>query len=100
MLKKFVYWHWKDDSQGQFSEGEDIPKFANGTPMFKESEVIKRYVIWAETWEEAMSIHYLRSGFGPYKPMGRPRECPDCHNYYYPMGSGKCFCGYDNNKSL
>ena len=100
-MLKIGFWKWKDGSQGQLSiypaEGE-IPKFGSGKPMFCKNEADLVYIIQAETWEEGMAIHNLREGYSPYKPGGKPHECPDCHNYYYPSGSGKCFCGYDNDK--
>ncbi len=55
-----------------------------------------KYQIEAATFEEALAIHYLRMGYGPYQPGSEPLECPLCSNYYY-LGSGKCFCGYDKD---
>jgi len=52
------------------------------------------YFIEADTWEEACAIHYLRAGFGPYKPVGAPEVCPNCGSWFYPEGSGQCWkCG-------
>jgi hypothetical protein len=49
------------------------------------------YFIFADTWEEAMSIYYLRNGWEPYSPEGFPKECPNkCGFFYYPNGSGEC----------
>lgn len=57
--------------------------------MSKESRLLWKFV--ASTFEEAMSIHNLRSGHGPYVPKGDPEECPTCSSYYYPNGSGECW---------
>lgn len=100
MLKKYTFWMRKDGSEGTISQGEEIPKFGNGTPMFCKKDVDIIYVMQAETWEEAMSIHNLRQGYNPYIPGGQAEICPECSNYYYPSGSGKCFCGYDNDKVI
>ena len=52
------------------------------------------YVVEADTWEEASSIHNLRMGFGPYTPEGSPEPCPKCNAWFYPQGSGQCWrCG-------
>ena len=55
------------------------------------------FLLWeidAHTYEEMMSIHNLRCGFGPYIPMGEPENCPKCSAYFYPQGSGDCWrCG-------
>ena len=52
------------------------------------------YQIEADTLEEAMSIHNLRMGWGPYKPEGDPEPCPKCGSWFYPKGSGDCWkCG-------
>ncbi len=48
----------------------------------------------AHTYEEMMSIHNLRLGFGPYVPIGEPEPCPKCGDYFYPKSSGDCWrCG-------
>ena len=48
----------------------------------------------AATHEEAMSLHFLRLGWAPYRPEGDPSACPACGSLYYPQGSGECWkCG-------
>ena len=49
----------------------------------------------AATFEEAMSIYYLRMGYESYKPQGEPKLCPqNCGSFYYPEGSSQCpYCG-------
>jgi hypothetical protein len=57
-------------------------------------EATLRYVIEANTWEEASAIYHLRSGFGPYQPLGLAAPCPQCAALCYPEGSGQCWqCG-------
>lgn len=52
------------------------------------------YEIVAETYEEAMAIHYLRQGWAPYVPTGEAMPCPQCSTPFYPEGSGDCWrCG-------
>lgn len=48
----------------------------------------------AATSEEAMSVHFLRLGWAPYRPEGEPAPCPRCGSIYYPNGSAECWkCG-------
>lgn len=65
-------------------------------PAHVETEAMLLWVIEAATWEECSAIKNLRLGFGPYRPMGEPAKCPMCPAYYYPKGSGRCCCGFDN----
>lgn len=53
------------------------------------------FSIDADSYEEAMAVYYVRMGFDPYKPQGKPVECPnECGAHYYPEGSGECpICG-------
>jgi hypothetical protein len=45
----------------------------------------------ADTYEEAMAVHYIKMGWLPYKPMGEAKECPnECGAMFYPKGSGEC----------
>lgn len=87
MLKKYSCWHAKDGSQTSFHPGEELH------PWDSIEDFDLAYIIQAETFEEAVAVHYLRMGWSPYKPMGQPIECPNCKNYFY-LGSGECFCGY------
>jgi hypothetical protein len=54
------------------------------------------YAVLAATWEEAMAVQHLRQGWGPYRPLGEPAECPTCRAIYYPQGSGVCWRGHVN----
>lgn len=59
-----------------------------------ENKAVIRYEIKASTSEEAMVIFYWRNGWGEY--VCSQDLCPKGH-YYALYGSGKCFCGYDND---
>ncbi len=89
MLKKYSYWETVDGYEGALHEGEDCHPQAFEPGV----DVIRLYVIEAETPEEACAVHYLRRGFSPYFPMGEPIKCPNCSNHFY-EGSGQCYCGY------
>jgi hypothetical protein len=53
----------------------------------------------AATYEEAMSIHFVRLGWAPYRPNGESSQCPTCASLYYPDGSGQCWkCGRDEGQ--
>ena len=57
-------------------------------------DTVLLWEIDAYTYEEMMSIHNLRCGFGPYNPTGELVNCPKCAAYFYPQGSGDCWrCG-------
>jgi len=88
MLRPFAY--WVSESGSVLIGGEDIPKYFFHDDIIKKE---KKYVIWAETFEEAMAIRNLREGFSPYTPMGTPIKCPKCDSHYY-LGSGECYCGF------
>ena len=52
------------------------------------------YTVEAATWEEAMSIHHLRMGWDPYRPLGKAAPCEFCGALVYPHGTGLCWkCG-------
>ena len=90
-LKIYTAWG-KNGAPNTIVEGEERPKFINGTLMPDCDEVI--FAIQAATWEEAMSIYNLRLGHDPYRPIGEPANCPKCDAIYYPEGSGECWrCG-------
>jgi hypothetical protein len=59
-----------------------------------EKLVKKLFEVEADTFEEALSIYYLRMGRGPFTPVGDPEQCPTCGGWFYPQGSGECWrCG-------
>ena len=34
------------------------------------------YQVEADTYEEAMAVHHIKMGWGPYVPMGEAQACP------------------------
>ncbi len=94
-MTKYSVWATKGDLIGHtLMEGVEPLRFNDGTKD-PEAEVML-YSFEAETYEEAMSIYYLRQGWAPYKPEGEAEPCPKCGSNYYPKGSGYCWkCSYD-----
>jgi hypothetical protein len=62
-------------------------------PMPSDARLL--YEFTAATGEEASTIHHERQGWESYRPIGKPKICPEgCGSYYYPKGSGDCpVCG-------
>ena len=88
-LTKYEAWE-TEDGTAFFSSAQFEELRANPAMLLKK----KLYEFEAATGEEASSIHNLRMGFGPYKPMGEPQPCPKCSAWFYPEGSGQCWrCG-------
>ena len=88
-----TYEAWEcEDKSISFGTEESIKE----QHQFEGSKPIKKlYEFKAATPEEACSIHFLRMGHPPYKPMGDSELCPQCQStHYYPEGSGVCpYCG-------
>jgi len=91
-MPTWTVWSNPDRSQVSLTHGEGPPTFANGTPDPEATTLLWR--IEAATYEEAATIHGMRLGYGPYKPLGAAAQCPACSAMYYPEGSGVCSCGY------
>lgn len=89
MLKKYSYWE-TPDLDNHFQPGVELYDF------HKDQGFVLKFVIQAETWEEALAIHHLRKGWA-YTPT--PKDfCPKCNFVVY--GSGECYCdsgGKDGN---
>lgn len=59
-----------------------------------EPDLVHLYAVEAATWEEAMSIHHVRMGWEPYRPIGKPVACEHCGSMVYPESTGVCWkCG-------
>ena len=54
--------------------------------------VKKLFEVEAHTGEEALALYHLRMGWEPYTPAGDPAPCPKCGAWFYPEGSGECWC--------
>ena len=88
---KTKYEAWETEDGAALLPSEQMEKWRTNPAM---RLVKKLYEIEAATGEEASAIHYLRMGFGPYKPAGEPEPCPKCGAWFYPQGSGQCWrCG-------
>ncbi len=91
MKQRFEAWQVNDE-QLSFASVESVAEQRAKGLIGPDAKLL--YVIEADTWEEACAIHYLRAGFGPYKPEGPPNRCPNCGAWFYPEGSGQCWrCG-------
>jgi hypothetical protein len=50
-----------------------------------------RYRVEADTLEEATAVHYIKMGWSPFQPAGKPKPCPNsCGAFFYPEGRGEC----------
>ena len=88
---KKVYEAWEDESDCHIVFGtlENIVSDRSRGLLSQGAKLLHR--VEAHTWEEAMTEHYARMGWGPYRPEGEPRECPrGCGATFYPKGSGEC----------
>ncbi len=87
-----TYQSWKFEGDTTFTTIERVNDLQKEGSIPKEAEL--EYTFDAATFEEALSIHSLRQGHGPYKPIGEPSSCPQCASYVYAEGSGECWrCG-------
>jgi hypothetical protein len=94
MKQTFEAWHSEDDSgtEATLSTPEGIERLRVRGQLGQNPQLLWR--IEADTWEEAMAIHSLRLGCGPYIPQGEAAPCPRCRAWYYPKGSAQCWrCG-------
>ncbi len=88
--KMFTAWGLRDDKWPSMLVGGDGPLTYNDGTVDPDCQK-KFYVITACNFEEAMAIYHLRQGWDPYRPEGRPTECPECGVLYYSKGSGQCW---------
>ena len=88
---KKIYEAWEDESECSITFGtvENINEYRATGLLSEKAQLLHR--VEAHTWEEAMSEHNAKMGWGPYNPMGEPKECPrGCGAMFYPEGSGEC----------
>lgn len=91
-LQRFEAWAEPDDNSMAFSTAVGIRSQRRQGALSKRARLL--YVIRAATWEEGLSIHFLRQGWKPYVPTGKPAKCPKCKAVIYPEGSRECWkCG-------
>lgn len=89
MKKVYEAWQDADGCGTTFAPTESIKReFENGT-ISKNAKLL--HTVEADTWEQAMSLHYEKMGWSSYIPEGEPESCPnECGAIFYPQGSGDC----------
>ena len=86
---KKAYEGWAAKGSVTFTLAENIPDLRQRGLLEPDAKFLHR--IDADTFEEALAVHHLRIGREPYRPMGKPAQCPNgCGAYFYPEGSGEC----------
>jgi hypothetical protein len=86
-----VYEAWQDESTCSitFALQEVIEQERARGTISEEAKFLHR--VEADTHEEAMAVHHIKMGWGPYVPMGEASGCPrGCGAMFYPGGSGEC----------
>jgi hypothetical protein len=86
-----VYEAWQGDAGCSitFAPVENIQQQRANGLLPEDARLL--YRVEADTWEEAMAVHYIKMGWSPYVPEGEPKECPrGCGAMFYPQGSGEC----------
>ncbi len=87
-MKKF-YEAWQDETSIGFSLSENIQRDKTNGIMSENAKLL--HTVEADTWEEAMAVHYQKMGWSPYSPEGEAESCPNnCGATFYPEGSGEC----------
>jgi hypothetical protein len=89
------YQGWSDpeDSSVSLYRFQDVHQHRHEGRLSERAVMLYRFI--AHTGEEAMAIHALRQGWGPYLPMGESAPCPTCGAAYFPLGYGDCWrCGH------
>jgi hypothetical protein len=88
---KKVYEAWVDEPNCciAFATAESIEADRSKGLLSHKARFLHR--VEADTWEEAMAVHYIKMGWRPYVPEGESKECPrGCGAMFYPEGSGEC----------
>lgn len=91
MKKLYEAWQYEGEYAGviAFAEAEGIRKEMEQGLIPKDAKLLHQ--VEASYWEEAQALHYLKLGWGKYKPEGEAKECPhSCGAMFYPEGSGEC----------
>ena len=86
-----MYEAWEDKAGCSitFITAESAKEKRANNSLSEKARLLHR--IAAASYEEAMSLHYLKMGWEPYVPVGEPKPCPKaCGAVFYPEGSGQC----------
>jgi hypothetical protein len=90
MKKIYSAWALKGEKFAHTLVGGEEPLRFLNCEVDIECEV-RLYTFEACSYEEALSIYYLRQGWAPYKPEGAATPCPECRAMHYSKGSGECW---------
>ena len=86
---KKTYEAWTENGDVTFVPAENISDLRERGLLGPDAKFLHR--IEADTFEEALAVHYLRIGRKPFQPNGKPVKCPKgCGAYFYPESSGEC----------
>jgi hypothetical protein len=89
MTKIYEAWASDDGCEITFAEVESIEQQLGQASFPRNAKLLHR--IEADCWEEAMTKHHEKMGWGNYNPEGDPKDCPNgCGAMFYPEGSGQC----------
>ena len=89
MRKLYEAWGEESDGSIAFAPAERIDEHRAQGLIAEGAKLLHR--VEADTWEEAMAVHYIKMGWSPYVPEGEPQACPrGCGALFYPEGSGEC----------
>lgn len=62
-----IYECWDTEDGPLFATQENVQEFFKHGHLDEKS--VKLYSFRARNWNEAMTLHYLKQGFGEYRPM-------------------------------
>ncbi len=87
MLKMYSCWH-------DPAEGLSAVHFQPGFELYdneKGNGLSLKYIVYAETWDEALVIHHMREGWS-FDFLSRMKKdlCTRCNGFLY--SSGECYC--------
>ena len=74
MKKVYEAWQWDAGCSMAFAPVESIQEQRAIGLLPEDARLLHR--VEADTLEEAMAVHYIKMGWGPYVPEGEPEECP------------------------
>jgi len=66
---------WTENSDITFTLAENISDLREKGLLRPDAKFLHR--IEADTFEEALAVHYLRTGRKPFQPAGGPAKCPN-----------------------
>jgi hypothetical protein len=90
MKKTYEAWSEENGDPGStFISADAVETMTSKGLLSKDARLV--YRIEADTFEEAMAVHYIKQGWSPFVPAGKACKCPNgCGAIFYPEGSGEC----------